>query len=267
MLTTAACLSTSGFGIMNIEHRELVGNTALGWERLAVNHHYPWDSFPWPQYSLTIFVLFVRGSCGQTYRELLSNLQHESRFAIFSTRPSRKCSDAQLYHKENKNTFHWRKCWSVQGRWNLPYEIATQELPSWKPRLCFPVIALFNRPSVPKPRPAARGHYKGKTAPLQVWTGPEGSRKLRFPDFMTTAQEDGRLSALRTGRLYLQKVLLVLISVRGWVDPRAIVRSEGFYVKEKNPLTQAGIEPANSRFAAQHLNHCATAVPQIRYII
>jgi len=27
--------------------------------------------------------------------------------------------------------------------------------------------------------------YKGKAVPLQAWTGPEGSRRLRFPDFMT----------------------------------------------------------------------------------
>jgi hypothetical protein len=29
----------------------------------------------------------------------------------------------------------------------------------------------------------------GKAAPLQAWGGPEGSRKLRFQDFMTTAQD------------------------------------------------------------------------------
>jgi hypothetical protein len=26
---------------------------------------------------------------------------------------------------------------------------------------------------------------KGKAIPLQAWTGPEGSRRLRFPDFQT----------------------------------------------------------------------------------
>jgi hypothetical protein len=28
---------------------------------------------------------------------------------------------------------------------------------------------------------------------LQAWGGPEGSRKLRFPDFMTTAQDGGKV--------------------------------------------------------------------------
>jgi len=35
---------------------------------------------------------------------------------------------------------------------------------------------------------------KGKAVPLQAWSGPEGSRKLRFLDFMTTAQDVGKVS-------------------------------------------------------------------------
>ena len=76
-----------------------------------------------------------------------------------------------------------------------------------------------------------------KAVPLQAWSGPKGSKKLRFPDFMTTAQVVVRLSALGTDRLYPQETLLVLISARGWVDPRATVRSEGFYVYEKSTDT------------------------------
>ena len=37
---------------------------------------------------------------------------------------------------------------------------------------------------------------KGKAVPLQAWRGPEGSRKLRFPDFTTTAQKGGKVVSL-----------------------------------------------------------------------
>jgi len=38
---------------------------------------------------------------------------------------------------------------------------------------------------------------KSEAVPLQAWSGPEGSRKLRFPDFMTTAQNGGKVVSLR----------------------------------------------------------------------
>ena len=37
---------------------------------------------------------------------------------------------------------------------------------------------------------------KGKAVSLKDWSGPEGSRKLRFPDFMTTAQDGGKVVSL-----------------------------------------------------------------------
>ena len=36
-------------------------------------------------------------------------------------------------------------------------------------------------------------NVQGKSVQLQAWSGPEGSRKLRLPDFMTTAQEGGKV--------------------------------------------------------------------------
>ena len=40
---------------------------------------------------------------------------------------------------------------------------------------------------------SVRRQVKGKVVPLQAWSGPEGSRKLRFLDYMKTAQDGGKV--------------------------------------------------------------------------
>jgi len=43
---------------------------------------------------------------------------------------------------------------------------------------------------------------EGKAVPLQAWSGAEGYRKLRFPHYMTAAQDGGKVVSL-THRLPL----------------------------------------------------------------
>ena len=88
---------------------------------------------------------------------------------------------------------------------------------------------------------SVKGKGKDKTVQLQAWSGPEGPRELRFPDFMTTAQDGGKVvSLMHQPPLPPQEIHLVLISVRGWVDPRAIVRPEGL-CHWKIPMTPSSV--------------------------
>jgi hypothetical protein len=76
-----------------------------------------------------------------------------------------------------------------------------------------------------------------------------------------------RFSALRTGHPLPAERFLVLISVRGWVDPGAILRLEELG-QLKNPMASLGIEPATFQLVAHCLNQLPYRVPtEIQYCL
>jgi len=103
---------------------------------------------------------------------------------------------------------------------------------------------------------------KCKSVQLQAWSVPEGSRKLRFTDYMTTAQNGGKVFSLT------HRPPLPSGNTPGTHLCQRLSRPQGqsaigrILCHCKIPMTPAEIEPATFRFVAQHLNHCATAVPR-----
>jgi hypothetical protein len=79
--------------------------------------------------------------------------------------------------------------------------------------------------------------------------------------YMTSAHEGGEVVSLTHRPPLTPGMFMVLIFTRGWVDPRAMVRSEG-NMSLKDPVTPARIDPGTVRLVAQRLNHFATPGPQ-----
>jgi hypothetical protein len=84
-----------------------------------------------------------------------------------------------------------------------------------------------------------------------------GLQKFEAPRFQDNRHMKMVRSALRTGHLYPKKTSLLLISVKSWVEPTAIV---GLKELCQWKMIPSGMEAATVRLVAQCLN-------QLRYCV
>jgi hypothetical protein len=66
-----------------------------------------------------------------------------------------------------------------------------------------------------------RKKKKGKAVLLQAWSGPEGSRKVRFPDFMTMAQDGSKVVS------FMHRLLLPPGNAPGTHFCQRLIRPQG----------------------------------------
>ena len=90
---------------------------------------------------------------------------------------------------------HWSQLWHLQ--WYVSCErqafvIGHDRVSNWQTWIYKKELKVVARIAHHTPY-VISCNGKGKAVPLKVWSDPEGCRKLKSPDFMTTAQDGGKI--------------------------------------------------------------------------
>jgi hypothetical protein len=105
-------------------------------------------------------------------------------------------------------------------------------------------------------------YSKAKAIPVTGCGGPQVCETLRLPHFLDNQLTDGgEAVSLMCQPLFTTRKIPELVSVRRWVNTRAIVQMEDLG-QLKNPMTSSGIKPMTLQLVAQCPNQLCCRVPQ-----
>jgi hypothetical protein len=139
----------------------------------------------------------VNGLPSIMYPQIFKNSLRVSLSLLCLHRKRSKFNDIQL---NNRCLLQQKKLYRITAWFTseLTRNISRKIQPLFSGNLTTHTLKRRSDQHISPPQLSPPYHLKGKgnAVPLQAWSDPESSRKLRYPDFMTTAQDGGKVVSL-----------------------------------------------------------------------